>query len=64
VLGPDHPDTLTDRANLAHWTGEAGDPGGARDLFAALLLDVTRVLGPEHPDTYRAQHNVARWTGW
>ena len=37
VSGPEHPDTLTARANLARWTGEAGDPAAARDLFAALL---------------------------
>ena len=37
VLGPEHPDTLAARANLARWTGEAGDAAAARDLFAALL---------------------------
>lgn len=26
--GPEHPDTLTSRHNLAHWTGEAGDQAG------------------------------------
>jgi hypothetical protein len=25
VSGPEHPDTLADRSNLAHWTGQAGD---------------------------------------
>jgi len=25
VLGADHPYTLNDRANLAWWTGQAGD---------------------------------------
>ena len=37
VLGPEHPDTLRARADLARWTGEAGDAAGARDQFAALL---------------------------
>ena len=37
ILGPEHPDTLTARADLARWTGEAGDAAGARDQFAALL---------------------------
>ena len=37
--------------NLARWTGEAGDPGGARDQYAALLPVIERVLGPEHPDS-------------
>jgi len=31
VLGPDHPDTLTTRSNLAYWRGQAGDPAGAAD---------------------------------
>jgi hypothetical protein len=30
VLGPDHPDTLNARAELARWTGQAdGTPGPA-----------------------------------
>ena len=63
VLGPEHPDTLTTRGNLACWTGEAGDAAGARDQFAALLPIRERVLGPEHPDTLTARANLARWTG-
>ncbi len=63
VLGPEHPDTLTTRHNLAHWTGEAGDAAAARDLFAALLPVRERVLGPEHPDTLATRHNLAYWTG-
>ena len=51
VLGPEHPATLTARANLARWTGMAGDAAGARDQFAALLPVRERVSGPEHPDT-------------
>jgi len=38
VLGPEHPDTLTARSSLAHWTGTAGDPAGARDQFAGTQL--------------------------
>ena len=63
VLGPEHPDTLTARGNLARWTGEAGDAAAARDQFAALLPVRERVLGPEHPDTLTARANLARWTG-
>src|SRR5208282_2160214 len=51
VLGPEHPDTLTTRGNLAWWTGEAGDAAAARDQFAALLPARERVSGPEDPDT-------------
>ena len=50
-LGAEHPSTLTARSNLARWTGEAGDPAGARDQYAALLPVRERVLGAEHPDT-------------
>ncbi len=63
VLGPEHPDTLITRGNLARWTGQAGDAAGARDQFAALLPVRERVLGPEHPDTLTTRHDLARWTG-
>ena len=63
VLGPEHPDTLAARHQLARWTGHAGDPAGARDLFAGLLPVFERVLGPEHPRTLAARQQLARWTG-
>ena len=63
VLGPEHPDTLAARYELARWTGEAGGRAAARDLFAALLPVLERVLGPEHPDTLIARLQRARWTG-
>ena len=62
VLGPEHQDTLTIRANLAYWTGETGDAAAARDQYAALLPIRKRVLGPEHPATLRARNNLAYWT--
>jgi tetratricopeptide (TPR) repeat protein len=63
AYGAEHPDTLTARAHLARWTGEAGDPAGARDQLATLLPIRERVLGPEHPDALAARDNLARWTG-
>jgi hypothetical protein len=42
VLGPDHPDTLTIRHNLAYWRGAAGDPGAATTAFEQLLTDRLR----------------------
>jgi hypothetical protein len=51
VLGPDHPDTLTTRNNLAYWRGEAGDASGAAAATEQLLADSLRVLGPDHPHT-------------
>jgi Domain of unknown function (DUF4062)/Tetratricopeptide repeat len=63
ACGPEHPDTLSARANLASWTGEAGDAAGARDQYAALLPTVERVLGPEYQGTLSDRSNLAYWTG-
>jgi Domain of unknown function (DUF4062)/Tetratricopeptide repeat len=63
VLGPEHPDTLAARQELAGGTGLAGDFAGARDLFTALLPACERVLGAEHPDTLTARAHLAAWTG-
>ena len=63
LLGAEHPDTLTSRANLAYWTGEAGDPATAHDLLATLVTDHTRTLGPDHPHTLTSRNNHAYWTG-
>ena len=61
--GPEHPDTLYSRYELAYWTGEAGDAVGARDQFAALLPLRERVQGAEHPGALVTRHELARWTG-
>ncbi|HEV2259790.1 MAG TPA: tetratricopeptide repeat protein [Streptosporangiaceae bacterium] len=50
VPGAEDPDTLAARANLASFTGLAGDAAGARDQYAALLPLIERVQGAEHPD--------------
>src|ERR1700733_8848635 len=63
VSGPEHPGTLAARSELARWTGEAGDPAAARDLFAGLVPVLERVSGPEHPGTLAARSELARWTG-
>ena len=63
VLGPEHPDTLATRGDLAYWSGEAGDAAGARDQYAALLAVNERVLGPEHPDTLATRGDLAYWSG-
>jgi hypothetical protein len=62
VLGPEHPDTLAARHELARWTGEAGDPAAARDQYAALLPARERVLGPGHRRTLTTRHELAHWT--
>lgn len=62
-LGPDHPDTLTARHNLAAWRGEEGDAAGAVIAFTGLLPHRDRVLGADHPDTLATRHNLAHWRG-
>ena len=62
MLGAEHPYTLAARANLARWTGRAGDPAGARDQFAALLPVFEKVLGAEHHSTLTARADLAYWT--
>jgi hypothetical protein len=63
AYGPDHPDTLTSRVNLAFWTGAAGDAAGARDAFAALLPVRERVEGPEHEEALTTRHSLAYYIG-
>jgi hypothetical protein len=63
VLGPEHPDTLTARHELAYRTREAADLAAARDLLAELLPVSERVLGPEHSRTLAIRGNLGRWTG-
>ena len=66
VSGPEHPDTLPARGDLARWTGEAGDAAGARDQFAALLPVVERVSrrgAPAHPDRPRQPRPLDRGGG-
>ncbi|MGH3185373.1 MAG: tetratricopeptide repeat protein, partial [Streptosporangiaceae bacterium] len=62
VSGPEHPDTLAARHQVARWTGDAGNPAAARDLLAGLLPVLERVLGPEHPRTLTDRANLAHWT--
>ncbi len=60
-LGPDHPDTLLTRRNLASWLGRSGQPGEAASQFRQLLNDHLRVLSPDHLDTLRTRNNLAYW---
>ncbi|MGA5764826.1 tetratricopeptide repeat protein [Nonomuraea bangladeshensis] len=63
ALGPEHPDTLAARHDLAHYRGEAGDARAARDEFAALLPLQEHILGPDHPRVLATWHALALWTG-
>ena len=62
MYGPDHPDTLAVREELAYWTGSAGAPAAARDQFASLLPVYERVFGPEHADTLALWYQLAHWS--
>jgi hypothetical protein len=62
ISSADHPYTLRIRSGLAQWTGEAGEPGGARDQYAALIPDLERVLGPDHPNTQADSRALFRWS--
>ena len=59
VLGPDHPDTLTARNDLAEAYQAAGRAAEAIPLHERTLADSERVLGPDHPDTLTSRNNLA-----
>jgi len=60
VLGPDHPDTLTSRNNLAYAYKSAGQLDQAIPLYQATLTDCERVLGPDHPMTSTVRNNLRK----
>ncbi|WP_260988218.1 tetratricopeptide repeat protein, partial [Streptomyces sp. CFMR 7] len=59
VLGPDHPDTLTSRHNLATTLRNLGQYEQAADLHQQVLNDRERTLGPNHPNTLTSRNNLA-----
>ena len=59
VLGPDHPDTLAARNNLAGAYRAAGRLDEAISLHEQTLAAYERVLGPDHPDTVNSRDNLA-----
>ncbi|MGW3350923.1 tetratricopeptide repeat protein [Nonomuraea rubra] len=62
-LGPEHLDTVVSQADLAYWTGLAGDAVTARDKSAALLPVMESHLGAGHPRVLSVRYSLARWTG-
>ncbi|MGW2553558.1 tetratricopeptide repeat protein, partial [Streptomyces sp. NPDC001635] len=59
LLGPDHPDTLTSRNNVAAALQGMGEYAQAVDLHRRTLEDRTRILGPDHPHTLTSRNNLA-----
>ena len=59
VLGPDHPDILQSRNNLAIAYRDAGRLEEAITLHEQTLAARERVLGPDHPHTLNSRNNLA-----
>ncbi|MFE1595774.1 tetratricopeptide repeat protein [Nocardia sp. NPDC058705] len=58
VLGPDHPNTLTSRNNLASAYRSAGQLDKAIPLLEDTRTECERVLGPDHPITRVISENL------
>jgi serine/threonine protein kinase len=59
ALGPEHPDTLTSRSNLAAALRDAGKVSEAIALDEATLKSRMSKLGPDHVDTLKSRNNMA-----
>ena len=60
VLGPEHPDTLGSRNNLANGYRNLGRYEEAFRLDEETLSIMEQVLGPEHPYTLTSRNNLAQ----
>ncbi|WP_051168452.1 tetratricopeptide repeat protein, partial [Nocardia abscessus] len=59
IVGPDHPDTLNSRHNLAGAYRAAGRTSEAIELLEQVLTAREGILGAEHPDTLGSRNNLA-----
>ena len=59
TYGPEHPNTLSSRNNLANALDDQGKHAEAEAEHRAVLTSRERVLGPEHPDTLASRNNLA-----
>ncbi len=59
VLGPEHPDTLATKSNLAASLLGQGKRAEAEQMHREVLDVRRRVLGPEHPDTLTTMGNLS-----
>jgi hypothetical protein len=59
VLGPNHPDTVMTRNNVAWAYHGLGLLPEALRLYEQALTDAERVLGPDHPYTLTIRNNLA-----
>jgi tetratricopeptide (TPR) repeat protein len=58
ILGPDHPETLSTKANLAATMSRQGNYEEAKLLEMSVLRTMQRLLGPAHPHTLFAKENL------
>jgi len=58
-LGPEHPDSLRTRNNLAAALNDQGKYREAETEYRAVLAVEERILGPEHADTLATRNNLA-----
>ncbi|MGW3478981.1 tetratricopeptide repeat protein, partial [Streptomyces althioticus] len=58
LLGPDHPNTLSARNNLAISYSDAGRVQEALELREHVLADRERLLGPDHPNTLISRKGI------
>jgi hypothetical protein len=59
TLGPEYPDTLATRLNLATALSREGKDAEAETEFRAALKLEEKVLGPEHPSNLGTCFNLA-----
>lgn len=63
ILGPDHPETLSTRHEIARLIVDEGRLGEAEELCETVLANETRILGAEHPQTLATRHYLLRAVG-
>ncbi|MEU0335561.1 tetratricopeptide repeat protein [Streptomyces sp. NPDC006193] len=61
--GPDHPDTLSTRAGLAHLRWQAEERAGAMAALEDLVADMEQARGADDPATFVVRHNLAWMRG-
>jgi hypothetical protein len=59
TLGPDHPEALSSRHQIAFWRAKSGKIKSAIAALEALLADQVHVLGADHADTLTTRNNIA-----
>jgi tetratricopeptide (TPR) repeat protein len=59
LLGPDHPDTLASRYEVAFTLNHTGRPADALREYTHVADSRERILGPDHPDTLTARQEMA-----